>query len=238
VSNPRGDKVDYARTILADAEARRYLAGLSFHSWGGADAETYRAWGNLARRYNLPLFVAEIGWNAMAHKGGSMNTLRYSLEELRIYQELLLYARPQVLLEWEFCRGYPLLLPGEGGQLLPTLRYRIMQHYCTLTPQPATALGTESDNAEVLMTAFRGDAGQGGVSYTVHIANLGAGRDAVLEGLPPTATAVRAVLSGPTAQFQDVGTLAPAQGGLPLQLAPCSLLTLTWTEPGRAQPEM
>ncbi len=226
--NPRGDKVDYARPLLEDPGAREYVGALSFHSWGGAEPETYRAWADLARSHDLPLFVAEIGWNALAHKGGhSMHTLRYALEELRIYQDLLRYAEPQVLLEWEYGGSYPLLLQ-EGDDLRPTLRYHLMKHYAALTPQPGLALGAESDSPDVLVTAFRGAAGPAESAFAVHVANLGAGRPAVLEGVPPDVREVRATQTTPADGYRSLGTVPVHNGTVRLKLAPLSLLTLCW----------
>ncbi len=228
--NARGDKVDYGKPLLEDPEGRQYVGGLSFHSWGGAAPETYRAWAALARSNDLPLFVAELGWNAMAHRGEhSMHTLRYAVEELRMYQELLLYAEPQVLLEWEYGGSYPILLE-QDGELAPTLRYHLVKHYAVLTPRPSAALGTGSDSADVLVTAFRG-AGEGGrAAYAVHVANLGADRPAVLEGLPPGLRAVRAVQTTPDARYQSFGAPAVENGKLALRLPALSLLTLCWEE--------
>ncbi len=100
-----------------------------------------------------------------------------------------------------------------------------------MTPRPATAVGVESDNPLVLMTAYSGAGRGGGAAYAVHIANLGADRRAVLEGLPPGAGPLHAVQTSPAGYARDLGTLTPNAGVLSLDLAPCSLLTLTWQEP-------
>jgi O-glycosyl hydrolase len=232
VSNPRGRELDYARTIVSDPDARRYIAAMSFHTWGGAEPDTYRAWGELARQYDLPLFVDEVGWDPVPT--GSANTLRYSLEELKIYQQVLLNAQPQAMFEWEFGKGFPLLVAGPDGRMQHTFRYGFVSQYCTLTPRPAMGVAAESDQAEVLMTAYRGTGPPGAAACAVHIANLGAGRQAVLEGLPAGARVLHAVQTSPAGYAQDLGTLAPAGGSLDLQLAPCSLLTLTWQGPATA----
>ena len=147
---------------------------------------------------------------------------------------MLLYAQPQVMFEWEFGKGFPLLVPGPDGRLQHTFRYGFVSQFCTLTPRPAAGLATESDNAQVLMTAYRGAGPQGGTAYAVHIANLGADRQAVLEGLPAGAQVLHAVQTSPAGYARDLGTLTATDGALQFQLAPCSLLTLTWQEPATA----
>jgi hypothetical protein len=126
-------------------------------------------------------------------------------------------------------------VPDKEGRLQPTFRYGFVAQYCTLTPRPATALGAESDKDQVSMTAFCGAGSGGRREYALHIANLGADRPAVLEGLPPGAKDIRAVQTSPSGYFRELGTLTPKGGSLELQLASSSLLTLTWQEPASPQ---
>ncbi|MGD2174844.1 MAG: hypothetical protein PVJ27_05530 [Candidatus Brocadiaceae bacterium] len=229
VSNPRGDSIEYPKPLLNDPEARRYVRGISFHSWGGARPETYRAWADLARSHDLPLFVAELGWYALAHRSRASRTALYALEELRTYQELLLHARPQVLLEWEYGGSYPLLLE-EGDELRPTARYWMIHQFATLTPSPAVALGTESDNPEVLFTAFRGRSADGRSVYALHVANLGADRPMRLEGLPTGPGTLEATWVNALGDRRAGGTVSAQGGVLQTRLTALSLLTLRWSE--------
>ncbi len=223
-ANPRGDKLDYAKPALEDPQTRRFMRGLSFHSWGGATAERYGEWSALARKHDLPLFVAEIGPNALAHRRHASGTQSYALQELRMYQELLLHARPQVLLEWEYGGSYPLLLE-KGGALEPTYRYWLMKHYATLTPQPGVAIGSESDHPDVLLTAFRNE---GGTEWAAHVANLGASRVVRVVGVPAQVREVSLVTSNPGMGFESLGSAAVSGGALELSLPSRSLTTLTW----------
>lgn len=230
VSRPGGDKIEYAKPLLNDPEGRQYVRALAFHSWGGASPETYRGWSELARTHNLPLLCTEVGWHALAHHSKASRTMLYALRELETYQDLLLYARPQVLLEWEYGGSYPLLLEGESG-LKPTARYWMLHQFANRTPRPAAALGTESDNRDVPFTAFRSERGDGPMAYALHIANLGADRDVTLEGLPPNLEELEAsCVRIPEPNRASPTRLRPNGGTLQMRLPPLSLTTLSWKE--------
>jgi hypothetical protein len=229
VANPRGDKIDYAKPLLEDPEGRRYVKGLSFHSWGGADPETYAAWGDLAEEHGLPLFVGELGWNAMAHRSRASGTALYALKELEVYMDILRHARPQVLLEWEYGGSYPIVVE-RNGQLEPTARYWMVHQFATMTPSPAVALATESDNPRVLLTAFRGLAKGGREAVVLHIANLGPDRPIAVEGLPGRLTSVDATWCDALGN-RSLAAEVPVTGGtLVTVLPPLSLYTVRWTQ--------
>jgi hypothetical protein len=230
VNTPGRGKIEYAKPLLNDPEGRKYVRALAFHSWSGAAPETYRAWSELARKHHLPLMCTELGWHALAHRSRASRTALYALEELKVYQDLLLHARPQVLLEWEYGGSYPLLL-GEDGELQPTARYWMIYQLVNRTPTPATALGTESDNPGVLFTAFRGQGESGRTAYALHVANLGADRPVKLSGLPSGLTRVQVS----HVSIADPGEPSPrtskvSSGTLEMRLAPLSLTTLQWQE--------
>jgi O-glycosyl hydrolase len=219
VSNPRGTHT-YTLPAIADAEAMRYVGAVSFHSWGGASEPQYEAWAELAERLGLLLLVAELGADAGAWRGGSYDSYWYGMEELRTYQELLLHARPQGTMYWEFTADYSLVRTGSGG-ITPTGRFWLTKHFTDLTPPMSQAIGSASDHPKVLMTAFHRDG-----AYTVHIANLSAARDAVLTGLPAHVAAWRAVVTTEEEGFMELAPITAESGGVRLSLPPRSLTTL------------
>ncbi len=230
VNTPGRDKIEYPKPLLNDPEGRKYVRALAFHSWSGATPDTYRAWSELARRHDLPLFCTELGWHALAHRSRASRTALYALEELKVYQDLLLHARPQVLLEWEYGGSYPLLLEVDDG-LAPTARYWMIYQFANRTPTPATALGTESDNPEVLFTAFRGQGEEENGAYGLHIANLGADRPVTLTGLPPGLTRLKVSHVNIAAPGEpSPRTTHVSSGTLEMRLPPLSLTTLQWQE--------
>jgi len=212
----------YALPTANDAQAMRYVGAISFHSWGGAKPEEYAAWADLADKLKLPLLVGELGVDAWAWRGGAYNTFEYALREVRMYQELVLYARPRGTMQWEFTSDYG-TVRVEGGKLVPTVRFWFVKHFCDLTPPKAEALTTASDHPKVLFTAFRGE----GPVYTLHVANLGAARPATITGLPAEVKSLRAIRTSETDSLKELPSLPVERGVLKVTLPRQSLLTLT-----------
>jgi O-glycosyl hydrolase len=221
VSNPRGTHT-YTQPAAQDPEAMRHVGAISFHSWGGASAAQYQAWADLAERLSLPLLVAEMGTDAGGWVGGSYDSYWYGIEEVRMYQELLLFARPQGTMYWEFTADYSLVRATSDG-IVPTGRFWLTKHFTNLTPPNSQVLGASSDHPKVLMSGFEKDG-----AYTVHIANLSAAREAILTGLPPEIAQWRAVRTTEEEGFAELEPVAAESGGFRLSLPARSLLTLVY----------
>ncbi len=228
-TGPRGTHT-YAQVAAADPEAMQYVGAVGFHSWGGASPEQYAAWADLAADLNLPLLVTELGVDPHAWRTRSFESFDYALRELRMYQELLLYARPQATMQWEFTSDYSILKEeaDETGRtkLLPTARFHFVKHFCNLTPPGVEALSTTSDDPEVLFTAFVGPADTGRV-YTLHIANLRDQGDAIISGLPTETIRFRAIRTTQDEGFRELEPVLAHNGTVQVGLAAHSLLTLT-----------
>jgi len=205
-----------------DPEAMKYVGAVSFHSWGGATPEQYGAWADLAERLKLPLLVGELGVDPGAWRGRAYATFEYAMREVQHYQELLLHARPQATMQWEFTSDYS-TVAVEGDQLTPTKRFYFVQQFCNLTPHHSRALGVTSDHPRVFVTAFATD-----TAATVHIANTGAARQATLTGLPPGT--YRAIRTGAEEDYASLPAVEAKGGPVTLELAAQSLLTLTTME--------
>jgi hypothetical protein len=225
-TGPRGTHT-YAEPAAADPEAMKYVTAVGFHSWGGASPEQYAAWAALAERLRLPLLVTELGVDAGAWRGRAYDSFHYAIREVQHYQEVLLHARPQGTMQWEFTSDYGTVKveKNEAGEeeLVPTVRFHFVKHFCNLTPQHSDALITESDNPKVLLTAFSKD----GEGLTLHIANIGSARPATIEGIPDQITRMRAVRTSETEGFQELEAVHVENGTVELELGPLSLLTLT-----------
>jgi O-glycosyl hydrolase len=221
VSNPRGTHT-YTLPAAQDPEAMRHVGAISFHSWGGASEAQYKAWADLAERLSLPLLVAEMGTDAGGWVGSSYDSYWYGIEEVRVYQELLLFAKPQGTMYWEFTADYSLVRSTSDG-IVPTGRFWLTKHFTNLTPPNSQVLGVSSDHPKVLMSGFEKDGG-----YTVHIANVSAAREAILTGLPPEIAQWHAVRTTEEAGFAELEPVAAESGGLRLSLPARSLLTLVY----------
>lgn len=218
-TGPR-DTHNYVLAAAADPEAMQYVGAVAFHSWGGAAAEQYQAWGDVAEWLDLPLLVTELGVDAAAYYTRAWESFHYGLREARMTQEILLYARPRATQYWQFTNDYSLVRLRPDGAVEPTARFWLMKHFTDLTPQKAEALQTRSDQPEVLLTAFRA-----GRRYALHVLNLGAARPATLEGLPEADW--RETRSSEAAQYQQRPAGRSAEGKLALELPARSLITLT-----------
>lgn len=225
--------IAYPEPAAKDPEAMRHVGALAFHSWGGGSPEHYAAWADLADRLELPLFVAELGVDASAWRGRAFRSFAYGLREVRMYQEILLHARPRATMQWEFTSDYALVdTPKDAAGnvvLKPTARFWFIKHFCNLTPPQAHALATASDHPKVLFTAFEG----GGPVHTLHIANFAAGRPATIAGLPAGMAALRAVRTSETESFKSLPPVVVRDGKVSVELAAQSLLTLTTMPPER-----
>jgi len=163
------------------------------------------------------LLVTELGTDPSGWQGRAFDSFYYGLGEVRMYQELLLYARPQAAMYWEFTADYSLL----DTEQQPTARFWFTKQFTDLTPADSEALTTASGNSKVLFTAFRKDG-----RHTLHIANLGPARQVYVEGMPNGDW--RGVRTGERENFADfvVGPTS-SMGAMVLALPERSLVTLT-----------
>jgi hypothetical protein len=219
VSHPRGTHT-YLRKAAVDPDAMKYVGAISFHSWNGATQAQYEAWAEMAEQLQLPLLVAELGTDPSAWRERNYDSYWYGLEELRLYQELLLYAKPQGTMYWEFTDDYS-LVRMEGGEIVPTGRFWLTKHLTNLTPPASEAVTVSSDHPKVLVSAFR----KGG-DFTVHVANFSVRRNATLAGLPRAAGEWRAMLTTESEGYSELPPMTAADGRLSLELPARSLLTL------------
>jgi len=147
-----------------------------------------------------------------------------------MYQELILHARPQGTMQWEFTSDYSIVKEIRGADgtvtLEPTVRFHFVRHFCNLTPQDSEALATESDHPKVLFTAFR-KATEDGEKWALHISNHGAARKVRVSGLPASLTSLTRTVTSETLSFGQSGPISPVTGEFELDLPALSLTTLT-----------
>jgi len=221
-TGPR-DTHKFVLEAASDPEAMQFIGAVGFHTWGEGTLEQYAAWGDVAEWLRKPLLVSELGVDGAAYYTRSWDSYHYGLREARLTQQLMLYARPRGTQYWQFTNDYTLVRVKPDGTLEPTQRFWLMKQFTDLTPRKSTVLTTKSDQESVLLTAFRHEN-----SYTLHILNLGAAREADLEGLPKADWQVTQTTE--TAGFQESRAGGSPDGKLRLALPSRSLVTLTTTQ--------
>ena len=224
-------RIDFVGAAAANPYLMRWVDAVSFHSWGGASPDGYRAWRELADRMGVSLVVGEVGVDA-DYASRPHEQPGYGLEELRMYQELLMYARPGALLQWQFSDDYSLVGRATAGTdetvLVPTDRFYFVKHFCDLTPIGSRGLGTASTSEDILVTAFLEESGRSR-RFACHIANLGRRRSAAVVGIPAGISRLRSVVTGGDVRYQWQAPKRVRCGALELELPAESLVTLMGT---------
>jgi O-glycosyl hydrolase len=215
---PARDSHVFALDAANDAEALQYVGAVGFHSWGGATAKQYAAWGDLAEWLGVPLLVTELGVDSQAFATNSWDSYHYGIREAQMTQEILLHARPRGTQFWQYTDDFALAKLQADGTAAPTARFWLMKHFTDLTPLRSEALGTASDQAGVLFTAFRT-----GERYAMHVVNRGGGREARIAGVPAGRWQVTETTEG--AAFVKKGAV-PGGGEVVLRLPARSVVTL------------
>jgi hypothetical protein len=218
-ANPR-DRHLYVLPTAADPEAMKYVAGVSFHSWGGASPEQYAAWGDVAEWLQRPLFVGEAGMDPGAYRNRTYDSYTYGLRELKDHFDAVLHARAQVSLYWQYTNDYGLVRVAEDGTIEPTGRFHLMRHLSNLTPPHAQVITARSDQPDVHVMGFRSSD-----TLVVHVLNTGPACGAELSGLP-TGGVWRITSTTETAPFQEQPWM-PATDGL--EIPARSMITLVRT---------
>lgn len=226
LANPR-DPVRYLDETLADAEALRHAGALSFHSWGGAQPYQYAFWRDLANRLRLPLVVAEAGVDP-DWRNVDVHRYAYALSELALYQDLLTHARPQMVLLYEYSDDYPLLKRVPGGYR-PTERFAFQRHWLAFTPPGAEGIAVTVEPPTVAATAFRVPS-DGGIGWTLHLANLRWEQKLRLTGLPPELGAFNVVRTSRGRLFEQ-GDRVRTRGGSAELILPAESMTTLSTRP-------
>jgi len=222
-TGPRGTH-EFALTAANDPEAMKYVGAVGFHSWGGGTPDHYKAWGDLAEWLNLPLLVTELGLDAAAYRGRMYDSYYYGMQEVKMYQELLLHARPQALVYWEYTADYSTMRVN-SDKPEPTARFWFLKHFSDLTPPNASALETASSNPKVLLTAFQSEH-----QYALHVANTGSARRVTITGLPAGLRSVRPIRTSETDDYKALPSIKVEKGRVQFDMPLQSLVTLTGTD--------
>ncbi len=232
VSNPRMN-AEFLQPSLDDAGAMKYVGALSMHSWGGAAPAQFAAWGDLAQKLNVPLFVAEAGVDSDAWRDKSYLSFENFIREMAHYQELFQYARPQAVLYWEYTSDYSLLLPGTKKAPAPveTERFALQKHWLDFVPPGSEALTVTGANDYVALTAFRKQEPNRETHYSLQLSNTGWPRKARITGIPLDVKVLKVIQTTRGELFKSVESVTPVNGTIEIELPRQAMRTLTTINP-------
>ena len=188
---------DFIVPTLNDPSAHKYVGAISFHSWRGCDDETLGKWAAAAREMNVPLIIGEGSTDAAAHQYASIfNETTFALYEINLYTRICAICQPLSILQWQLTSDYSILwgdgIYGSDGPLRPTQRFWNLKQL-SMTPEDAFAIPTVCDKDNVNTAAFYNPAT--GLA-AVHIVNNAASCNAVVSGLPESASKAYVRITG------------------------------------------
>ncbi|MDR2810555.1 MAG: hypothetical protein LBB84_08405 [Tannerellaceae bacterium] len=217
---------DFILPAMQDAETYPYIAAVSFHSWRGCDDETLHKWADAARRLHVPLLVGEGSTDAAAWRYPQiLLEPTFALYEINLYLRIAAICQPLSILQWQLTSDYSLLwgagIYASDGPLRPTQRFWNLKQLAS-TPENAFALPFTCNREDVNCAAF-GNLSRG--EYALHVVNNGAGRTALIKGLPECED-VKVYATTQLAGMQEIRYVKTADGSLSVELPPAGFVTL------------
>ena len=221
--------VSYAQPTLNDPCALQYVGVVSIHSWMSGDyapwAAGVSAWSDLADSIGVPLVIGEVGSDAGAyHTPWIFPTFDYAIGDLRNYIGLLHYGRPRGTMQWEYTNDYP-LVDMTGPHPVPNNRYYYIKQIQDYSAD-SNAVAVACDNNNVMAVAFSNDSA-GKTRWTIHLANFGPARQAIISGLPAGPTNAGVIRTTETEQFRRMDDVPIISGSATINLERFSFTTVT-----------
>ena len=218
---------DFIIPAMKDPETHKYIGAVSFHSWRGCTDETLRKWAGAAKELNLPLLVAEGSTDAAAWNYPEIfSEQSFALYEINLYIRLCAFTQPLSILQWQLTADYS-VLTGEGifgttGPLHPTQRFWNLKQLSS-TPADAFAIPIVSNKEGINCAAFGNIARD---QYAVHIVNNGAGRKAVIKGIPEGISKMEIYVTDNSRGMEKTGEIAVTGGIAEFILPPAGFISL------------
>jgi hypothetical protein len=207
---------------MRDPECRKYISGVSFHSWHDGTNEEFAAWGQAARELNVPLYCGEGGIDADAHRYPQIfSEPWFCLFEIQTYLGVMQYGQAASVLHWQLTENYG-VLASRNGTLTPTRRFFHLKQL-DLTPPGTPFLPLIGAAPEITHAAYGNDA----KGYAIHLLNTGARRQITLTGLPASIKELHVVVTDPGRQMKELDKVPVNGGSATVTLDPEALTTLT-----------
>jgi hypothetical protein len=177
------------------------------------------AWSDLADSIGVPLVIGEVGSDAGAyHTPWIFPTFDYAIGDLRNYIGLLHYGRPRGTMQWEYTNDYP-LVDMTSPHPVPNNRYYYIKQIQDYSAD-SNAVAVTCDNNNVMAIAFKNNA-----RLTIHLANFGPPRQAVITGLPAGVTNAGVIRTTETEQFRRMADVPIISGSATIDLERFSFTT-------------
>ena len=212
---------------LNDPTTHKYISAISFHSWRGCDDATLEKWAGAARQLNVPLVIGEGSTDAAAWRYSQIFLeSTFALYEINLYIRICAISQPLSILQWQLTSDYSLMwgngLFGSDGPLRPTQRFWNLKQLSE-TPEQSFALPFTCNKEEVNCAAFGNIARN---EYAVHLVNNGAGRTAIIKGLPENCTDVKAYATNSTLSRQAIKANKAPDGTISVEMPPTGYVTV------------
>jgi hypothetical protein len=222
--------IDFIKPAMADLEAVKYTAAVSFHSWRGCTDEILAQWSAAARELNVPLLVGEGSTDAAAWTYPQIfDEASFALHEINLYTRICALSQPKSILQWQLTSDYSLLagggIFGNEEKLRPTQRFWNLKQLAS-TPAGSFVLPISCSNAYVTSAAF-GNIANG--RYAVHVVNNGATRPATLSGLPENLKELRLYITDSGRGMKEGKRIPVVNGKAQFTLEAASFTTLLGT---------
>ena len=213
---------NYAKAILEDADARPYLAAVSYHSWTAltaTDAQFTRIY-DLANQYGKAVWCTELGYDSALHFNPPIfRTWEYGIKTARTYHRVLKQSRASVIHYWEYQNDYPLVNPST---MTPNPAFYVVKELAEGLRPGAQVVSADSDEPTLMALAGKHVADE---TFMLQLVNTSTSSEQVsINGLPSSALTL--IRSSATQNGATVGTYNPVNGILTLTLPAESVSTL------------
>ena len=154
----------------------------------------------------------------------------FQFQEIELYLRICAYGEPSTVMEWQLNTDYSVLagggVYGESGPLRPTQRFWNLRQLGS-TPAGARALPLACSAPWIPAAVFGGLADR---RITLHLANRGGSRPAVVEGLPAGVGGLQGWVTAATRGMERLERIPVVDGRAAFTLPAAAYVTLAGPE--------
>ena len=213
--------VAFATPILEEGSIRKYLGPIAYHSWWseGKPDSIFSDVAALARKYDLPVWCNELGYDAMLYRSHDPNpyeTWDNAWRLARITYRVLKFSEAVVTQYWTYQHNFPLV----SRNLSPYPAYYVTKQLVDSLPAGMQLVEAVSDNEALWTLAAQGSDGR----FMIQVMNsLEEPVEIAVDGIPPVR--YNGIRTSKSENMTPLGTLEAKQGRLSVELTPKSITT-------------